>query len=383
MDCPYYEQLQYVGDTRIQAMVSYYDSGDDRLGRNAISLIDHSRLAEGVTESRFPTSVVQIIPTFSLWWIGMLHDYYMYRNDSRFVADKLPGERQVLSFFNRYQQADGSLKNAPYWEFTDWANGKGWDGGVPPIGANGNSSALDMQLLWAYQTAVELENNLGSKELAAVYEKRAAQLKQTIRAKYWVPAKGFYSDRPEKDLFSQHANALAILTGVAEGEQAKGIAKKLLTDTSLVQASIYFKYYVYRALVKMGMGNDYINWLGIWRDNIKMGMTTWAEMSDISASRSDCHAWGSSPNIELFRTVLGIESGAPGFKVVNLKPHLGAMIHIGGSMPHPAGTVTVRYDKQASGKWKISASLPEKTTGTLFWMGKLYPLKAGSNSLVL
>ncbi|MGZ3946404.1 MAG: alpha-L-rhamnosidase-related protein, partial [Mucilaginibacter sp.] len=237
MDCPYYEQLQYIGDTRIQAMVSYYDGGDDRLGRNAISLLDHSRLAEGITESRYPTAVPQLIPTFSLWWIGMLHDYYMYRNDGRFVADKLPGERQVLNFFSRYQQADGSLKNAPYWEFTDWANGKDWNGGVPPIGANGNSSVLDMQLLWAYQIAAELETHLGSKELAAQYTNRAVQLKQTIRSKYWVASKNLYADRPEKDLFSQHANALAILTGVAEGEQAKTIGRKLLTDTSLVQAS--------------------------------------------------------------------------------------------------------------------------------------------------
>jgi alpha-L-rhamnosidase len=28
-DCPYYEQLQYIGDTRIQAMVSYYNTTDD------------------------------------------------------------------------------------------------------------------------------------------------------------------------------------------------------------------------------------------------------------------------------------------------------------------------------------------------------------------
>jgi alpha-L-rhamnosidase len=382
MDCPYYEQLQYIGDTRIQAMVSYYDSGDDRLGRNAISLLDHSRIAEGITESRYPTAVPQLIPTFSLWWIGMLHDYYMYRNNSRFVADKLPGERQVLSFFNRYQQADGSLRNAPYWEFTDWANGKGWNSGTAPIGANGNSSMLDMQLLWAYQIAAELENKLGSKELAVKYNKLALQLKQTIRTKYWVASKNLYADRPEKDVFSQHANALAILTGVADGVQFKAISKKLLTDTSLVQASIYFKYYVYQAMVKTGNGNDYINWLGIWRDNIKMGMTTWAEMSDISGTRSDCHAWGSSPNIELFRTVLGIESNAPGFKSVKIEPYLGAMTHIGGSMPHPAGTVTVRYDKQGS-KWNVKVSLPGKTPGVLVWMNKEYPLKPGENILTL
>ena len=49
MDCPYYEQLQYVGDTRIQALVSLYASGDDRLVRNAIEQLDESRTAEGLT----------------------------------------------------------------------------------------------------------------------------------------------------------------------------------------------------------------------------------------------------------------------------------------------------------------------------------------------
>jgi len=130
------------------------------------------------------------------------------------------------------------------------------------------------------------------------------------------------------------------------------------------------------------MGNDYLSWLGIWRDNIKMGMTTWAEMSDISASRSDCHAWGSSPNIELFRTVLGIESNAPGFKSVKIEPHLGAITHIGGSIPHPAGTVSVRYDKQGS-TWKIKATLPVATPGVLVWRNKTYPLKPGENNLTM
>ena len=74
MDCPYYEQLQYIGDTRIQAMISFYNSGDDRLVRNAINLMDHSRISEGITLSRHPSYSPQLIPTFSLWYIGMLHD---------------------------------------------------------------------------------------------------------------------------------------------------------------------------------------------------------------------------------------------------------------------------------------------------------------------
>lgn len=382
MDCPYYEQLQYVGDTRIQALVSYYDSGDDLLARNAISLLDHSRIAEGITQSRYPTAIPQQIPTFSLWWIGMLHDYYMYRNDSNFVAGKLQGERDVLAFFNRYQQADGSLKNAPYWEFTDWASGKDWHSGVAPIGANGNSAVLDMQLLWAYQLAAELEDKLGSKELFMKYAALAQQLQQTIHSKYWDDTKKMYADRPEKDVFSQHTNALAILTGVATGDDATLLGQHLLTDTSMVQASIYFKYYVNQALIKAGFGNQYIDWLGIWRDNINMGMTTWAEMSDIGASRSDCHAWGSSPNIELYRTVLGINSDAPGFSKIKIEPHLGTITHIGGQIPHPAGMVKVRYDQQGN-RWKIHITLPNQTPGNLVWKQKVYALTPGENDLTL
>ena len=99
-DCPYYEQLQYVGDTRIQAMVSLYNSGDDRLMRNAIEDIANSMLAEGITESRYPHNIHQEIPTFSLIWISMLHDYYMYRSDTNFIKEQLRISRQVLIIFS-------------------------------------------------------------------------------------------------------------------------------------------------------------------------------------------------------------------------------------------------------------------------------------------
>jgi Na+/phosphate symporter len=55
MDCPYYEQLQYIGDARIQALVSYFNAGDDRLARNALNQMEHSRMAEGITLSRHPS----------------------------------------------------------------------------------------------------------------------------------------------------------------------------------------------------------------------------------------------------------------------------------------------------------------------------------------
>ncbi len=378
MDCPFYEQLQYAGDTRIQALVSYFDSGDYRLARNAIDLLDDSRIAAGLTQSRYPSAVEQFIPPFSLWWIGMLHDYWMYTPDSELVKSKLPGERQVLYFFHRYQQKDGSLMDLPYWNFSDWVNANGWNHGVAPIGKDGHSSILDLQLLWAYELASQMENRLGMKAYAHLYEERIFQLKKTIQKKYWDGSRMEFADTPDKESFSQHANALAILTGVVSGRQALLLGKKILSDTTLTQATIYFKYYVNRALVKAGLGDDYLNWLGVWKENFKFGMTTFAEYSDLQHTRSDCHAWGASPNVEFFRTVLGIDSYAPGFGKVIIEPHLGALKNASGEIPHPDGKIAVSYILK-KGKWSINVDLPKNISGIFIWNGKRYQLKGNKN----
>ncbi|MEJ7644709.1 MAG: alpha-L-rhamnosidase C-terminal domain-containing protein [Chryseolinea sp.] len=378
MDCPYYEQLQYIGDARIQALVSYYNSGDDRLARNGLTLMDHSRLPEGITQSRYPTDLNQEIPTFSLWWIAMIHDYYMYRPDTTFVKDKLPGTRQVLSFFEQFQQTNGSLQNVPYWVFTDWVEHKGWDFGMAPKGNQGESAVLDLQLLWIYQMASELENDLGLKDFGRLYSSRAAQLTQTIQRKYWDAEKGLYADTEAKDVFSQHTNALAILSGVISGNDATSLAHKVLADTSLAPASIYFKFYLHQALVKAGLGDDYLSWLDKWRENMKMGLTTWAETSDVNTTRSDCHAWGSSPNIEFFRTVLGIDSDSPGFSKIRIQPRLGNLMNISGEMPHPNGKISVQY-KIENGTLQSEITIPQNTIGTFVWKEKSYSLKGGKN----
>jgi len=383
MDCPYYEQLQYIGDTRIQALVSLYNSGDDRLVRNAITQMDHSRMAEGITLSRHPSFSPQQIPTFSLWYIGMVNDYWMYRGDSVFVKDKLQGTRDVLWFFSKYQDKEGSLRNVPYWIYTDWVEGKtGWPGGVGPIGKDGSSSLLDFQLLWALQVAAKLETELGMPAIANEYQKKASQLQQTIQRNYWNADKKLYADTKDKDRYSQHANTLALLTNTIKGSAATELAKRLIADRSLAPASIYFKYYLHMALIKAGLGNDYLKWLDKWKENIEMGLTTWAEISEIDNARSDCHAWGSSPNIEFFRTVLGIDTDAPGFKKVKIEPHLGDLKNVSGKMPHPNGIILANY-QFTSGKWKIEITLPETISGRFIWKGKTYLLKPGTNNFNL
>jgi hypothetical protein len=285
----------------------------------------------------------------------------------------------VLWFFSKYEGADGSLHNPPYWEFTDWVQGrKGWNGGTGPIGADGSSSLLDLQLLWAYQIAASLESQLGSAANALTYKQKAGRLMQTIKKNYWNADKRLFADTREKDVYSQHANTLAILTGIISGNDAKTMAGRLISDSSLAPASIYFQYYLNQALIKAGFGNDYLKWLDKWRENISMGLTTWAEISEIDQARSDCHAWGASPNIEFFRTILGIDSDAPGFSRIRIEPHLGALKSVKGKIPHPKGIISVSYE-HINNKLKARIELPKGTTGRFIWNGKSYPLVSGIN----
>jgi len=396
MDCPYYEQLQYVGDTRIQALVSYYASGDDRLARNAIEQIDDSRTSEGLTMSRFPTRLQQYIPPFSLWWIGMVHDYWRYRDDPEFVRGRLPGVRTVLSFFAERQRASGSLGAMPWWNFLDWVDAwpsgspPGWNfvrdwaspssGRIDPQDPSGASAAMDLQLLIAYDAAADLEDDLGSKTLAAEYRQAAGRLRAEVPRLYWDASRQMYADTPAKKSFSQHANVLAILAGIVEGEPARVLMGRVLTEADLVPCSIYFRHYLHSALNLTGEGDRLLDQLGPWRRMLALGLTTWAEKED--PSRSECHAWGASPNFELLRTVLGVDSAAPGFRRVRIRPFLGRLARVSGSVPHPKGEVAVSLQREGEAL-EADVRLPEGVDGEILWRGARSAVGPGQSKVRL
>jgi len=377
MDCPYYEQLQYGGDTRIQGLVSLYMTGDGRLIRNAIEQLNASRTGDDMTLGCAPSGHPQYIPPFSLWWIGMLHDYSMYQDDPGFVKQMLPGVRSVLSYFASHRKPDGSLGRMPWWNFVDWA--AQWKNGVPPATDEGSSAPLDLQLLLAYDWAADLESGLGSPALGQEYRKSAQELRATIRKLYGQPGE-LFADTPQRSAFSQHTNALAILAGVVEGDEARKLLDRTLSDPSLAQTSVYFRHYLHSAVNKAGEGDRYLGLLDPWRRMLARGLTTWAERDE--PSRSDCHAWGSSPNFELFHTVLGIDSAAPGFRRVSVRPFLGTLTKVSGAIPHPRGEIAVSLERNGD-VLEAQVSLPIGIDGEFLWHGATTPLKPGLNKLRL
>ncbi len=382
MDCPYYEQLQYVGDTRTQCLISVFNTGDTRLMRNAIDLINDSRQSDGATMSRYPSRLEQYIPGFSLWWIGMVHDYWWYVDDSGFVHRMLPGVRAVLSFFEAYQKENGSLNRLPWWRYFDWV--PSWPNGEAPQEEDGSSAPFDLLLMMAYGWAADLEAKLGLAAMADVYRRREQQLRQTAQQLYWDAARRMYADTPRKEKFSQHTNTLAVLGNVITERPAHDLMLRVLAEPGIAQATFFFRFYLHQAVRHVGEGNRYLDLLDDWRGMLDDGLTTFAEWEERpdDPPRSDCHAWSASPNIEIFRTVLGIDSAAPGFSRVSIRPNLGKLKHARGSVPHPKGAVEVDFQPQGAG-WSAVVALPPGVAGTFEAVGKRRELSPGVNRFLL
>jgi alpha-L-rhamnosidase len=381
MDTPYWEQLQYIGDTRIQALISYSVAGDDRLALQALHAFDQSRIPEGITRSRYPSQLPQNIPTFSLLYIGMLHDYWMYRPDPAPVKELLPGTRGILEWFRGYQQPDGLLREVPWWSFIDWV----LKGKIPTYAANGESCMTTLQYLGALNDAATMEQALGDPVLAERYTKRAEHVRAGLYTQCWSSERGLLADNPDKKVFSQQANILAVLFDVIPAAEQKAVLKKLEsiqpgeTPDGVMSASYYFRFYLSRALVHAGMGGDYLAALGPWRQLLPLHFSTWPEQP--GDTRSDSHAWSAHPIYDLLTVVAGVEPASPGFATVRIAPHLGPLPGLKAVYPHPAGNILVEL-KRDGNKLEATITLPAKLSGTFFDGTESWPLKPGNNHLV-
>ncbi|HKF26596.1 MAG TPA: family 78 glycoside hydrolase catalytic domain [Candidatus Acidoferrum sp.] len=376
MDTPYWERLQYIGDTRIQALVSYAVAGDDRLARQAIEAFDASRVPDGLTQSRYPSSLVQMIPTFSLMWVGMVDDFWMYRGDAEFVRSKVGGTRTVLDWFLRRQRADGLLGKIPWWPFVDW--GADFRDGVPPEDHDGGSAAMTLQFVEALRYGARLERAFGEPAVAEKYEKAAARAAAAVWKLCWNEKYGLLADTPAQAHFSQHANILGVWLDVVPPERQKDVLQRILSASDegfaaggevpqMTRATYYFRFYLARAAEHAGMGDEYLKLLGPWRQMVSLGLTTWAESPE--PTRSDSHAWSAHPNYDLLRMVAGIRPGSPGFGKVTIEPHLGGLKKLQAAMPIPQGMVEVEFERTGRGT-EATVTLPPGVTGELIWSGR-------------
>ncbi|MFW5820501.1 MAG: alpha-L-rhamnosidase C-terminal domain-containing protein [Bacteroidota bacterium] len=384
MDCPYYEQLQYVGDTRIQALVSLYNTGDTRLMENAIEQFAWSIDSTGLTHSAYPASSGSIIPPFSLFWTMMLDDYYNYTGDIDFVKTYLDKVKGIFDWHLNYMDPEMKvLKDLDFWNFVDWPDEWAWDpvlntGGMPEgVREGGISSILNLQYVYAIQKFEGIFRETGEIKAAESYLKIANNISQSIKQLCWDENANLLKDSFNGNDYSQHANLLAVLTGLIPEEESGEFIERISFDQDLIRTTIYYRFYLFEALRKAGMEHLYYDLLGSWRKMLERGLTTFAERHD--PTRSDCHAWSASPNYHFLTLICGVEPSNPGFREVAIKPSPGALEWINASVAHPEGKINFYYTSVPRDSFSIT--LPEKITGNFEFHGKNIELTGGKNIL--
>jgi hypothetical protein len=376
-DAPYYEELMYAGDTRLEMLLTYIMSRDDRLPRKAIRLFDSSRLSSGMTQSRYPSWETQVIAPFSLWWVAMLHDYAYWRDDPDFVRQYLPGMRTTLAGFQRYMGADGLLHAPEGWNFMDWV--PQWDNrdGVPPQALDGRSGLLNWHLVYTLTLAADLEKQLGEPELAQLWQRRARELAKRATAVFWDEERGLLAEDDDHTIFTEHSQALALLSGQLDETHRERVADGLVQAPDLIRATIYFSHYLFEAYCLLGRGDVFLTRLSQWTVLPECGLKTTIEQPE--PTRSDCHAWSAHPLYHYFATTLGIRPGSPGFRTVEIRPQLGEMAWANGRLVHPCGEISVNFVVDGT-EMHADICLPDSINGRLHVGEQTYPLTGGSNS---
>lgn len=380
-DCPFYEQQMYAGDSRVQLEVLRSLSSDERMIRRVIETFDLAARDNGLVPMNFPSRMMQESLTYTLCYLCMYGDYVMNHTDRAWLRARLPGFRRTMAGVACYENGTGLLADLPGWNFMDWTTGWEFTGEAPGSKANGVANA-EINLFWlmAVESAATFESAMGEALQAAYWNAKAERLKAAIVSGFWDERRGMLADTSARTNFSEHAQALAILTDALPPAKAASAFRHLVEDADLSRCTVYFSYYLFDAYFKMGRGDLFRRRLDLWRGYVAKNLTTLMEEPETEKCepRSDCHAWGAHPIVFMQRGLAGIRSAAPFFEKVLVAPCPGGLAEVKARQPHPQGFVEVELKFDGD---RATGMVRTPVPGIFRFGGRERALKAGSNDI--
>jgi hypothetical protein len=240
------------------------------------------------------------------------------------------------------------------WNFLDWA----------PIDQprDGVVSHQNMFLAKALREAAALAEAAGDSEGAENYRETSGKLREAINNNLWSEERSAYLDcihadgRPS-DKFSMQTQVVAHLCDIAQGSRLERIESYLLSPPAdFVQlGSAFMSFFYYESLAKIGQYEAIL-------DDIRRNYGVMIEFESSTCweaypkslppnpkklTRSHCHAWSAAPGYFLGAHILGVRSGAPGWRKVIIEPHPAGLAWARGAVPLPdQGWVEVSWKVQ-------------------------------------
>jgi alpha-L-rhamnosidase len=395
MDCPRRQEQGWAA-TRVAGMAALYALGDTALYRRGLQMMAQSAqhvpdgLMLGVIPSERPDCVIL---DYCLHWVLALHEFYQFTGDLEMLKEQRPALEKVLGFFSIHAGERGLLgPTTNYSLFLDT---------TPGLDRGNLSATFNLLYLQALLAATQLGKALGETGMASHCERNAKALSDRVFMVFASSRRSLLVETVEMrtgepgDLVSQHATALAVLSGVLgkRDYDRTGPAADVLKDflpppgsdvtQGPVRANLFFRAYVHEALAILGHGNVALEDIRrTWGFMLDQGATTFWERLPMRPGSSRCHAWSVHPTTYLSRHVLGLSPSAPGWKRFRVQPHAFDLTHAEGKVPTPHGEISIRWKREGDRPPKVELRVPEGCEAEFAELDrKTVVLKAGEHSI--
>ncbi len=284
------------------------------------------------------------MPTYSLWWLHILYDWYLYNGDDEFIEENKEYSLALIKKIIALINEDGT-DNLPGY-FLDWpCNNK-------PQSISGSRALLALSL----SSCAALCKIYGENKLSEECIKKKSILIST-------------------ELNSFGAKQVTAIASLADWIDRISAGEEILSDGA-AGWSTFMSYYLLKAASKSSMTQTLEALQVYYGTMLNMGATTFWEDFDLNWAKnaapidaipdgkhadihgdfgafcykglrhSLCHGWSSGPVAFLAEEVLGIRIAEPGCKKLILEPDLGNLHFAEGSFPTPQGNVFVSCYKE-------------------------------------
>lgn len=335
MDCPNRERAQWWGDTSLDMLIAMYcmNRDADLLYESGIDTIlgwQDNNIFYTVTPEYKEEDSLQLQ---NLWGVISFWNYYEYTGDESFLAEIYEPAKNYMSFWTAKE--DGLYTYDLQSPRLDW--GDSTDGvDYPPL--------ENAWYYYAMRTMRDIAVLNGEADDAAAYEEMMASLKETYQNTYWTDD-GFWSG--ETDTPDERANAIAVLSGIADKSQYDTISH--VFETSF-QCTPFLEYFVETACIQIGradlaqmrMKTQYADMItGADADKTSTLWEYWTYGQGTSN-----HAWSGGPLVLMSRDFAGIAPLTAGYETYQIKPMLGELTAISTSTETVRGKISVSIQKE-------------------------------------
>ncbi len=345
------EPLACTGDYYIEALMTAFTFGDLRLA--AFDVLRTAHLLRDNGGRMFHT-------TYSLIWVLMLWDVYLFTGDSALLAQCKDALDLLLARFAGYLGPNGLVETPPDYMFIDWLAPDGISTHHPPKALG--QTCLNLFYYGALDRAAEVYAVLGQTAAAQACAARAAALRQAICTILYDRQAGLFFEglntptpahllgqympqNVKKRYYRKHANILAAYFGVLPAAECRTLLHRVMADGSLGEIQPYFAHFLLEAVYRNGLREVYtLQILEDWKAPVRecpKGLAEGFHKPEPGYSFDHSHAWGGTPAYALPLALAGFAMAEPGFKRIRLAPSLLGLTQATVQIPTPYGVITV------------------------------------------